>query len=79
MALDDTAAVSDIWLWVTRQRWGHGGQWDTAANVDMAAIAAVGDMAIVTYETHAFHPGQNICTLRCEWRGKARRHHYLPR
>jgi len=27
-------------------------------------------MAIVTYETHAFHPGQNICTLRCEWRGR---------
>ena len=49
---------------------------DTAANGDMAAVAAVGDraavgdMAIVTYEMHAFHPGQNICTLRCEWRGR---------
>ena len=41
--------------------------------MDMAAIAAVGDMAIVTYETHAFHPGQYIGTLRCEWRGEARR------
>ena len=36
----------------------------------MAAVAAVGDIVIVTYETHAFHPGQNICTLRCEWRGR---------
>jgi len=33
-------------------------------------MAAVGDMAIVTYETHAFHPGQYIGTLRCEWRGE---------
>ena len=43
---------------------------DTAANGDMAVIAAIGNMAIVTYETHAFHPGQNIYTLRCEWRGR---------
>jgi len=49
---------------------------DTVANGDMAAVAAisdmvaVGDMAIVTYKTHAFYPGQNICTLRCEWRGR---------
>ena len=42
---------------------------DAAANGDTAAIsdaAAVGDMAPfdVTYEMHAFHPRQYICTLR---------------
>jgi len=84
-ALGDVGAVSDTQWWVTRRPFGDTAAalgdpavpfadlapiGDTAANGDMAVIAAVGNMAIVTYETHAFHPGQNIYTLHCEWRGR---------
>ena len=67
----DAAAVGDAALFPNPAPIG-----DTAVPFSnpgpIGDMAAIGDMAmfLVIYETHAFHPGQYIYKIDCEWQGR---------